>query len=71
MTVKPAQFPLGIRVSTGVGLPFGWTVFGLLLVSFISHTVKFASLSHPMLRLPSPDLLFTLLLQPNGLVTPR
>ena len=60
-TVQPAQSLLGIQVSTGVGLPFGWIAFSLLVMSVMSHTIESPCHSFDRsLRFPSPDLLFTL-----------
>ena len=38
-TVQPAQFPLGIKVATGVGLHCTWVASGLLAISIIFHTL--------------------------------
>ena len=51
-TVPPAQSPLGIRVSTGGGLPVGWVVFCLLVMGVISHTIKSASLFRLIVTIP-------------------
>lgn len=37
-TVQPGQFPLGIEVTTGIGLHCAWVAFGLLTISIIFHT---------------------------------
>jgi len=37
-TIQPTQFPLGITVTTGIGLHCAWVAFGLLAISIIFHT---------------------------------
>ena len=38
-TVQPAQFPLGIKLASGVGLHCTWVASGLLAISVIFHTL--------------------------------
>jgi len=51
-TVQPAQLPLGIRVSPGLGLPYGWIAFSLLVMSVISHAIESVPPFRPVVTIP-------------------
>lgn len=51
-TVRPAQVPLGIEVSTGVGLYLTWAAFACLATSIIPYSLRSVPLFHLILAIP-------------------
>jgi len=50
-TVQPAQVPLGIQVSAGVGLYLVWAAFACLVTSVIPYAFRSVLLSHMILAI--------------------
>ena len=52
--VRPAQVPLGIEVSTGIGLYLAWAAFGCLVTSIIPYSIRYVPPNHLILTFPGP-----------------